>query len=316
LKCLKEDPNDRYENVEQLKLALDRLKFSRITNVKYDIKRKIALGIASVFTLAALTTAGAGYYTYGQQNLSVINVSPEVIYLTEQQTGEIFIDQISPAGEKNTLDNKYVTWEYSDINVARVENNKIIAMNVGKTEILGRYRNKVLKMNVAVVKPDGMTAIKLKYNVNFNVATFAGSGQRDLKDGTLREAGLVNPSSIDVANDGTIYFTDSDSLRKINDGKIESIKIEPSFITPKIVKARSKDEMYFITNEWQDEDGYFRGIARISQEGVNGFYIVAAAQNDIMDMDFNKAGEPYIIERDLINQRNYQNILLKVLMSR
>jgi hypothetical protein len=63
--------------------------------------------------------------------------------------------------------------------------------------------------------------------------------------------------------------------------------------------------MYFITNEWQDEDGYFRGIARISQEGVNGFYIVAAAQNDIMDMDFNKAGEPYIIERDLINQKNY-----------
>lgn len=305
LKCLKQDPNERYQNVEQLRQDLGKLRYSRIKNMKFAFRRKIALGIAAVFFIAAISTGGAGYYTYGLNNLSVFNVSPEVLYLTEQQTGEILIDQLMPGNVSKTLDNKYVAWEYSDLNVARVEDNKIIAMNVGETEILGRYRNKVLKMNVAVVKPDGMTDIKLKYNVNFQVSKFAGNGERELSDGYISDASMINPSSIDVAPDGTVYFIDGDKLRKISNGTIETIKIDPSYITPKVVKALSQDELYFITNEWQDEDGYFRGIVKISEGNVEGFYIISANENDILDMTFNSTGELYMVERDLISSKNY-----------
>lgn len=305
LKCLREDPNERYASAAELREDLDKLKHSRIKNVKFDIKRRIALAVAVVFAIASISTGGAGYYVYNQNNLSVFVVSPEVMYLTEQQSGEILIDQIMPDDETRPLDNRYVTWEYSDLNVARVEGNKIVAMNVGETEILGRYRNKVLKMNVAVVKPDGMTDIRLKYNTNYNVAKFAGSGERDFLDGSIQDAAMVNPASIDVAPDGTIYFVDSDQLRKIDNGSVETLAIEPHFITPKIVRATGNDELYFITNEWQDEDGYYSGIVRISGDHVEGLYLVAANVNDILDMSFNSAGELYMIERDLISSKNY-----------
>lgn len=305
LKCLEQDPNERYANVAELKEDLEKLRYSRIKNVKFDIKRKIALGIAFVFMASMLSTGGAGVYVYNQNNLSVFNVSPEVIYLTEQQTGEIFIDQLLPGNKKKPLDNKYVTWEYSNLNVARVEGSKIIAMNVGETEILGRYRNKALRMNVAVVKPDGMTDIKLKYNVNFNVTKYAGSGERELEDGNITDASMVSPGSIDAASDGTVYFIDGDKLRKVKDDVVETIEVSPAYITPKIVKAVSDNELYFITNEWQDQDGYFRGIVRIVGDSIEGFYVVAAYENEIMDMAFNNKNELYIIERDLVNQKNY-----------
>ncbi len=305
LKCLEKDTYNRYQSVEELKEDLGNLKYSKIKNVKHEFKRKVALGIAAMFTVSTIATGVFGYVEYDKIKVSEIALKPDVIFLTEQQKSDLIIEQLMQAGKKATFDSRFVSWEYSDINVARIEANEIIAMNLGETKVVGKYRNKVVKLNVSVVKPDGMTDIRLKYNTNFDVRHFAGSGVRELTDGDLKKADMISPASIDVAEDGSIYFVDSGNLRQIIDGQVSTIKLEPAYITPKIVKAIDRNAVCFVTNEWQDEDGYFRGIAKVTEDGVEGFYIVAASEHDILDMTTNKNGEIFILEKSLVEENSY-----------
>ncbi len=302
LKCIEANPDDRYQNVSELRNDLARLKFARIKNIKRAFGRKLIAGIASFFVVVSGVLGMCGVYKYNQLNEQVISVNPEVLFLSEQERNDFYIEALLADGNKAAFDSRFVTWQYSDINVARIEANEIIGMNVGTTEIKGVYRNKAVNLLVNVVKPDGMTNIRLKYNSNFDVASFAGTGERDIADGTVKNCSMVNPTSIDVAPDGSIYFVDSGYLRQIVDGEVATIEFEPSYITPKEVKAVSSGEMWFLTDEWQDEDGFFRGIVRVTDKyGLEGVYIVRAGYSDLLDITSNSKGEIIFLEKDLVN---------------
>lgn len=57
------------------------------------------------------------------------------------------------------------------------------------------------------------------------VSTVAGNGEPGFADGSLEDARLNRPAGIDVASDGTIYFTDSanHSVRMIKNGEVTTI---------------------------------------------------------------------------------------------
>ncbi|MBQ7038989.1 MAG: protein kinase, partial [Clostridia bacterium] len=306
LKCLKADPEERYQSVQELREDLSKLNYSKIQNIKKAFSRTVMTGIAACFFVASLALGGGSYFEYTKLNKVELAVNPEVIFLTEQQRSDLYINQLIEGGKNASFDSRFVTWEYSDINIARIEANEIIAMNVGATEVIGTYRNKVIKLNVNVVKPDGMTDIRLKYNTNFTVTDYAGSGKRDIEDGTIKNCSMINPQSLDVAPDGSIYFVDSGYLRQIVGGEVATFEIDPPYIKPKLIKAISSSEMWFVSEEWQDEDGYFRGIIRVSDEGgFEGIYIVAASENDILDITANSKGEIFFLEQDMINEKCY-----------
>lgn len=306
LKCLKINPEERYQSVEELRHDLSKLNYSKIQNIKKAFSRKVMTGVASCFVVASCVLGYCSYWQYTNLNKIELEVEPEVLFLTEQERSDLFINQLLADGNNAAFDSRFVTWEYSDINVARIEANEIIAMNIGTTQAVGTYRNKLLKLNVNVVKPDGMTDIRLKYNTNFNVTDYAGNGTRDLADGTMDECSMISPQSIDVAPDGSIYFTDSGYLRQLINGEVATFEIDPPYIKPKLVKAISSSEMWFVTEEWQDEDGYFRGIIRVSDEyGFEGIYIVAASEHDILDITTNSKGEIFFLEQNMIEEKTY-----------
>ena len=306
LKCLKVDPEERYQSVKELRDDLAKLNYSKMQNIKKAFNRKVFTGIAACMMLVSAALGTGSYFEHTKLNKIEIAVDPEVIFLTEQQRSDLYINQLIEGGERAAFDSRFVTWEFSDINVARIEANEIIAMNKGKTQVIGTYRNKVVKLNVNVVEPDGMTDIRLKYNTNFNVLNYAGSGKRDIEDGTMLDCSMINPQSLDVAPDGSIYFVDSGYLRQLIDGEVATFEIDPPYIKPKYIKAISASEMWFVTEEWQDEDGYFRGIIRVSDEyGFEGIYIVAASEHDILDITTNSKGEIFFLEQDMINDKTY-----------
>ena len=89
-------------------------------------------------------------------------------------------------------------------------------------------------------------------------------------------------------------------------GVVATFELDPSYIKPKYIKAISESEMWFVTEEWQDEDGYFRGIVRVSEDyGFEGVYIVAASEHDILDITTNSKGEIFFLEQDMINEKCY-----------
>lgn len=308
-KCLMLNPNERYQSANELLSDLLKVKGSKVKMARTLFMRKLA----SVSTVCAIAVSGGslsgGYYIYGQENMALLDVEPEIVTVSLQQSSALSVEKQMHDGTVIILDNSKLRWGYSQDNIARVDGNRISGINIGETELSGQYRNKEVTLNVRVVEPmDGMVNISQQYQRGHVVKIFAGTAVREHNDGSLAEAEFVSPESIAVADDGTIYVVDSGLLRKIKDGQVESINFKPDYLTPKIVRCY-KNEVYVLTNEWENEDGIYYGIIKLTKEGAEGLYMSDAKFTAVEDFTFSKDGIIYFID----SNAGVQGVFLKTL---
>lgn len=146
----------------------------------------------------------------------------------------------------------------------------------------------------------------LKYAGNISVNTYAGTGERKHHDsGALNTASFVSPESIDVAADGTIYLADSGKIRKISNGRSETVEFEPSYITANTLRCYGND-VYILTNEFQETDGIkYYGIVKLSGGMAEGVFVTEASYSKMTDFDFSDDGKMYVLQNNVGVGQNY-----------
>ncbi|MCD7905422.1 MAG: hypothetical protein LUG24_07635 [Clostridiales bacterium] len=135
----------------------------------------------------------------------------------------------------------------------------------------------------------------IKYSGSLTLSRFAGNGGRKRYDSTVDKMEFLSPESMDIADDGTIYISDSGAIRKISGGSSETVEFEPGYITSDIVRCY-KDEVYFTTNAFEDEGGEkFYGLVKLVDGAAEGLYITEAVYSKISDFDIDSKGNIYAI---------------------
>ena len=307
LKCIEINPDDRYQSINEMVTDLQKLNAENFKIHRSMVMRRITAVTAVLsFMLMGSGFAGGGYI-YQQEALSVVGVEPQYLTISLQQSSELKIEKEMPDGNIIMLNPGDLTWSSGSSNIAKIDGNRIAGINVGETEIEGKYRNHLINIIVNVVEPmDGTVDIVQQYEHGHKVILFGGTagtdGWREHTDGLLAgEAEFVSPESICITDDGTIYIVDSGVLRRITDNLVESIDIEPFYMTPHIVRCHEND-IYILTNEWEETDGsYSYGIVKLLNDGtVEEIYITDAVYTAVEDFGFSPENDDilYFIERN------------------
>ncbi len=130
-------------------------------------------------------------------------------------------------------------------------------------------------------------------------STFAGNGVKQRHDSTIDKMQFLSPSSIDIASDGTMYISDDGVIRKIKDGKSETIEFEQSYISSNVARCYGND-IYFLTNAFEDKDNMkYYGIVKLSGKSADGVFITEAVASRINDFQIDSKGNIYIIYKNI-----------------
>lgn len=297
-KCLEIDPAARYQTADEMLVDFLKTKDTKMKKARTLLVRKIA-AISTAFSV--VLTGGSftgGYYLYEQENAALLEVEPELVIVSLQQSSELIVEKQMPNGDTIVLDNSRIRWSFSQNNIARVDGNRISGINMGETELSGNYRNKAVTLSVRVVEPmDDMVDISQRYRLGHFIHVFAGTTERDHIDGLLDKASFFSPESIAVADNGMIYIVDSGVLRIIRGNQVESINLSPDYITPKTVRCYNND-VYILTDTWQEDESYSYGIIRLTSNGNEVLYIADARYTAIEDFVISQDGLIYFIERN------------------
>lgn len=308
-KCLEVDPEKRYASIKDFQEDIRKIKNTKVSMAKTLFVRKVVVALLAVTVLLSTSSTVTAAYIYNQENLSHIALDANSIILSEQQASELIIQKQKPNGEIEIINADKIKWSYSGGEIARVESNKIIGINEGSTEVYGKYRNKLITLKVQVVKPlNGIVEISLKYVKDVQVETLAGTGNRELTDGAYVTSSFVSPESIEMLSDGSLIVTDAGKIRKLQDGRTSTIHFEPDYITADIIRSYGND-MYVLTDEWQDEDGIYYGMIKLSDDLAEPFYFTEAIYTKIVDFDISKDGLIYFIQHNVGVGETYLNTL-------
>jgi hypothetical protein len=116
---------------------------------------------------------------------------------------------------------------------------------------------------------------------------------------------FLSPESMDVAADGSIYVADSGAIRKIVNGKSETVEFEPSYISAAKVRCYGND-IYFTTNAFENESGEkYYGVVKLSNGKADGIYITEAVYSKMNDFDIDSKGNIYAIVYNAGVGKNY-----------
>jgi len=296
-KCLKTNPQDRYEDARALLADLQKIKGSKSKMVKTLFLRKFAFIILAICILASLVSLGGGCYLYVRENQASFSIEPILIRMSLQQSTELKLEKKMADGTSILLDPLSIRWSFTTNNIARIDGNRIVGLNLGETELLGQYRNKKILLKVDVVKQlTGLIDIRQIYQPGHMLELFAGTASRELRDGVLGKAEFISTESIDISQDGDIYFVDSGFLRKISNNMVKCIDIQPSFYSPRIVRCGGA-KIYILTHIWEDDDGVNYGIVCIDESGVELIYRADAYYSAVEDFVITEE-VLYFIERN------------------
>ena len=297
-KCLSINPDGRYQTASELLADLQKVKGSKIKMARTLFVRRLA-SISCVFTVVASgSSLISGYNIYTNENAALLDIHPEIVTVSLQQSSELVVEKTMPNGSISILNNAQIRWSYSQDNIVRIDGNRISGMNLGEAELTGNYRNKSITLNVRVVEPmDGMVDISQRYQLSRMTSVFAGTIEREHIDGTLSNAEFVSPESIAVTDGGTIYITDSGLLRRISGNYVETIHIEPFYLSPNIIRTH-KNEVYVLTHDWEDDDGYYYGIFKLTGNSLTELYVADAVYTAVEDFVFSSDGLIYFIDRN------------------
>ncbi len=296
-KCIQILPEKRYQNAQQLVEALNGVKTHQLAMVRsLALRRVAAICAALLVTMGAASTASATYINR-VENVAVITMDPSRAVVTEQQSVQLLIQKSGGFGGP-TIDPSKVKWTYSDDSIARIDGDRLIGVNVGETQIIGKYRNKEIELTVNVTEPvHEMTSIALRYVDGARIDHFAGTGERDFSDGSLSDCSFVSPESVCSAN-GKIYLTDSGTIRVIENGEVTSMPFEPSYVTADLVRSYDGD-LYVLTGPWETDDGSFYGIVRMANGTAEFIYYTQAEWSVIPDFAFSQDGTLWFIQQNI-----------------
>lgn len=297
-RCLEVEPSKRFQAAGELAEALERSKGYHLTMARSLVMRRVAAVCCGFLLAGGLVTSASAAYINQQENLSVVSMDPGQAVVTAQQSVQLLIQKVTPNGETITLEPDKINWSYSDENIARVDGDRLVGINVGETTLRGQYRNKIIELNVVVTEPVGeTTAVALRYEQDAHVSVYAGNGEREQVDGALAQCSFVSPESI-AANGGRLYVSDSGVIRIIEDGKAASMPLEPDFLTADLVRGWDGD-IYLLTGPWEADDGSYYGFIRISNTGAEFLYYTEAAWSAVTDFAFSSDGTLWFIQQNL-----------------
>ena len=302
LKCIKTDPGERYQSIDEISADLQKLNGEKTKTKKNSPIKKLTAAMAAVFFILSGSSFAYGGYIYTKEAGSTIDVRPQYVTISLQQTSELKIEKLTPDGKTTVLDANDLKWNLHADHIAQIDGNRILGLNVGETVVEGKFRDKSISFVVNVVEPmENGVDIAQRYELGRKVTLMGGTPERGHTDGKLSGgAEFVSPESIDITPAGVIYLADSGILRLITDGTLTSMELEPFYIVPRVVRCRQND-VYISTGEWEDaENNYLYGIAKISDDGAAQLiYTADAAYTAIEDFGFSPADENklYFIER-------------------
>lgn len=298
-KCLEIQPEKRFQSARELVEALEAMKNRSVMMARSLLMRRVAAVCCGLCAAGGLVTTASGAYVNRMENLSVVSMDPGKAVVTEQQSVQLLIQKTAPNGKEMFLDPGKISWSYSQDNIARLDGDRLVGLNVGETVLYGKYRNKIITLEVAVTEPPAeTTAVALRYAEGAEVSSFAGNGKRDHVDGNLSDASFVSPESMSLEN-GRLYLSDSGVIRVLEDGEAGTLLLEPDYSTADIVRSRQED-LYVLTGPWEAEDGSWYGILRIGEGGTDVLYYTEAAYSTITDFVFSSDGTLWFIQQNML----------------
>jgi len=297
-KCLETDPRDRYQSAEKLLDDLRVIKNTKLKMARMLVTRRIAAVAASLSMLISGGSFAGGFYIYNEESAASISAKPEIITVSLQQSSDFAVSKRLADGREIFLNSEQFVWEFSEDNIARIDGGRVSGINEGQTVIRGKYRDKEIELTVRVVRPvDGLTDISQRYEQGRFVSLYAGSEGRTRSDGPLRTADFMSPESISVADDGTVYVSDASEIRVISGGSVSTLAIPIDYVKASMVRC-NENELYLLSNPWQDGDRYYYALARLSNAGVEALYIADALYTAVEDFGFGGDGLLYFIDRN------------------
>ncbi|OON96820.1 MAG: hypothetical protein ATN31_01635 [Candidatus Epulonipiscioides saccharophilum] len=301
LKCLKENPDERYQSSKDLLTDLERIQSLRIRFAQALVKRKFILMMSIILVSASVVSIFAAEHLKEKQKFSYIELSPGLLKISEQQSKELVISQEFENGEIKRISVKDIEWLHEDNNIARIDGDLIIGMNEGKVKFEGRYRDKIISTEIEVVKAvDGMVEISLNYDPAYQVKTEYGNGVRNHKDGL--DPSFVSPESLIQTNDGKIFVVDGGFLRQIYKDEVSTLFLEPYHIIPDLIRTFD-NQIYMSTRSWTEVNGQNRvGLAKVNleEEKIELLYSMNPLYMDILDFTFDNQGNIFVIIKNLM----------------
>ncbi len=298
-KCLNNAPDDRYETSGEFLQDLTTVKNVTTVYEKTLLTKKfgnIAIAFTSILFIGFLTS---GIYLNMEERKTLLEIKPEIVVISEQQSSDFNVEKIMTDGEVSHFDIEKITWENFDDNVARIDGNRVSGINIGETEVRGTYRNKIIDLTIKVVEPlDGVVNISQRYERGRTASIYTGTTTRETRDGSIENAEFVSPESIDICDNGTIYVTDSGKIRKIKNGYVDTVQLEPEYLTANKVVCDGND-VYILTNEWEDNGSFYYGIVKLTNDGGEVLYFNDASYTKIEDIVI-KDDTLYFIDRNSI----------------
>lgn len=212
--------------------------------------RWVATVCCALSVLAGTGTTASAAYINQQENLSVVEMDPGHAVVTAQQSVQLPLQKTMSSGEVITLEPIQLKWSYAEDNIARLDGDRLVGLNVGETILYGQYQNKVISLAVTVTEPvEELVKVALRYPEGTRVGIYAGDGQREIIDGTLTACSLISPEDIFVDGE-TIYISDSGVIRMIQNGEVSSIYLEPGFLTASLVRSWGTTSIFLLVHGW------------------------------------------------------------------
>jgi len=314
-KCLQTRPQNRYQSTSELLFDITTLKAHSKNQLLafMRVKRVASAGLAAAMGIAAFGFF-MGSHLINLEAMTIMTVDPPILTVSVQQSTEVRLERLlEDTGAERPFNPNNLVWEIEANEIAQVDGNRIIGLNVGETQVNGIYRQNIVTMQVEVVEPmNGIVEISQRYMAGGLISVLGGTTQRDWIDGSLAAAEFVGPGSLDITANGAVYFADSGILRRIFNGQVETIEINPSFLRTNIVRTYGND-VFALTDAWNEDGEFFYGIFRIhdpdgTNTGAEGIFLGDASNTDIRDF-FVHDGLLYFIEWNAAGGQAYLRTL-------
>ena len=300
LKCLAINPDDRFQSSKEL---LEMLR--KADGAAYKIVGALARRKAAILAVPILLiTSGFTFYRAYSEYIIPINPLPNGITVNLQDIHEMGLNKTTRNGDERPLNPNFIQWDFSDRNIVAIDGNRILALNLGSTEIRGRYRNQDFGLIVNVVpRQQNLVRVSQLFMRDSKARVMAGNGILAHIDGYLEDASFMFPESISLTDDGTIYMIDNSHLRRIFDGKISTLESDKPHFSADMVRSFEGD-IYLRIESFEDIDGnYVYGIQKLGDP--YNMYIADARFTSISDFMIGEGETVYFIERNMATNQTY-----------
>lgn len=262
-KCICVNPDDRYDNIEQVRHDLQSVRVSKVSMLRsLFFRRAVFVGAVFAFVLSFTALAG-GTYLIRLENGAVVTVFPEAVTVSMKQSTELVLDKIFEDGRVDELTARDFVWTVRDNGIAEVSGTSLIGLNPGSTEVIGYYKDKRVNIKVNVTENnENLAEVSLRYNKDSYIERWCGDPTVfESINGSLEQTAFATPESITMTENGDIYVSDSGYLRRYDGNKFSHVEVDQDFIYVDVVKAYGND-IYVLSDVYYND----------SNEPVYGLY--------------------------------------------